>query len=125
MEINLSRDQTIADVQAEFTKQFPKLKIEFFKHDHEEGDGSPLNDMIEPTTKLGEIMTGGDSHFDFDQTIKVGELEQSLKEYFGLNIQVFRLSNKTWIQTTLTDDWTLQEEEELAEEMSNDNNNND
>lgn len=120
MEITLNKHLTIAQVQEQFSAEFPKLKIEFFKKGHQEGDGSLLNDMLDPETRLGDIMTPAvDSHFDYDQTISVGDLEQTFHDMFGLNIQVFRLSGNTWIQTTLTDDWTLEEEEELAEEMSN------
>lgn len=121
MEISLYKEQTLKQVQEEFQAQFPKLKIEFFKHQHGEGDGSPLNDLIDPNTKLGSIMGGSNTHFDFDAAITVAELESTFREYFGLNIQVFRKSGDVWIQTTLTDDWTLMEEEEVGEEMSKQN----
>jgi hypothetical protein len=48
----------------------------------------------------------------------VNELEQRFKSQFGLNIQVFRKHGKTWIETTVTDNWTLFKQNEEGKTLS-------
>jgi hypothetical protein len=51
-----------------------------------------------------------DGHF------KTSTFEQTLKEKFGINVQVFRKAGELWLQTTITDHWTLAEQERAAQE---------
>ena len=50
--------------------------------------------------------------------MSVNELEQQFKSRFGLNIQVFRKHCKTWIETTVTDNWTLVKQNEEGRTLS-------
>lgn len=49
--------------------------------------------------------------------MKVGELEAALKDQFGLTVQVFRHSGNIWLETVLTDKWTLQQQNEHGKEL--------
>lgn len=49
----------------------------------------------------------------------VMDLEQEFQDSFGLSIQVFRKSGDVWIETTVTDDWTLAKQNEEAESFYN------
>ena len=51
--------------------------------------------------------------------MKVAELESAFFVTFGLAVQVFRKSGKVWLQTTATDDWTLEEQNLKATEIEN------
>jgi hypothetical protein len=53
------------------------------------------------------------------QKKSVAELENAFEEYFGLSVQVYRKSGKMWLQSTITDDWTLKEQNEHGEALSN------
>ena len=46
------------------------------------------------------------------------DLEKKFREVFGLGIQVFRKSGKAWLETTLTDNWTLEEQNRQGEALS-------
>jgi len=50
--------------------------------------------------------------------MKVSELEKIFLEDYGLNVQVFRNSGRVWLETTMTDDWTLAEQNRQGEELS-------
>ena len=48
----------------------------------------------------------------------VGELENIFKDQFGANVQVSRKSGSLWLETTLTDKWTLLQQNEQGKELS-------
>lgn len=54
----------------------------------------------------------------FDPMMKVSELEALLSKV-GLPAQVFRRSGNVWIETSLTNDWTLAQQNYEGELLSN------
>ncbi len=56
-------------------------------------------------------------YFEFDGDITIAKLEQIMEQDFGVYIQVFRKYGDAWLQTTSTDQWTLNKAEEMAEEL--------
>ncbi|MBL7890259.1 MAG: hypothetical protein JNL24_11940 [Bacteroidia bacterium] len=119
MELLISDNKTIKNLQDEFNKLFPFLKIEFFSRSHGKGEASPKSMIRNNSKTLGEcrkIHSNGSLKISAKQ--KVSELEQMLQEHFGLSAQVFRKSGKVWLETTSTDDWTLAKQNEQALEFS-------
>jgi hypothetical protein len=41
-------------------------------------------------------------------------VENAFEEMYGLSVQVFRKSGNTWLQTTTSDSWTLNEQNQKA-----------
>lgn len=105
----LINDQiTIKDIQQSFNNLFPNLKLEFYEHSHKKGEGSPPVEQLAENLTIGQarsIHTSGDLRIRPDQTI--AQLEETFLTQFGLFVQVFRKSSNIWLQTTQTDDWTL------------------
>ena len=119
MDIQINDRKHISTIQEEFNSVFPYLKIEFFKHEHEKGEGSPLGDMIPSDSLIGKWRTvhdQGDIHIEPSST--VAEVEKSFQDKFGISAQVFRRSGEIWLETTVTDSWTLKEQNSTGEEMS-------
>lgn len=119
MKIKISDNRKIFAIQEEFNVLFPYLKIEFFSKPHKLGAGSSKK-MIKPSNiTLGECRT---IHNNGDVTITpqmtVADLEQRLSDVYGLSVQVFRKSGKAWLETTVTDGWTLEEQNNQGEELS-------
>lgn len=113
MKLHIDDNRVIADVQEEFNKAFPYLKIEFFKKPHGVGAISAKEDMLPSDTTLGEWRTTdteGDLTISKDDT--VASVESGFQRKFGLSVQVFRKSNKVWLETSATDSWTLAEQNE-------------
>jgi hypothetical protein len=101
----------IKDIQEEFQRKFPNLKLEFYRKEHETGQGSPDREKISPEKTIGQVRTihkEGDLSIDGHQ--KVSTLENTFAELYGLNAQVFRRSKGVWLQTITTDNWTLAEQ---------------
>ena len=40
----------------------------------------------------------------------VANMQQSFSDVYGLEIQVFRKSGKAWLESTIPDGWTLEEQ---------------
>ncbi len=116
MEFIIDGSKRLFEVQIEFQKMFPNLKIEFYAHKHKVGKGSLKEDLLNDQLFLSEIRNGHSGHLSIHKDMKVSELETAFEEVFGLSVQVFRKSEGIWIQTTASDGWTLDEQSRAATE---------
>lgn len=90
-------------VQHEFNVLYPFLKIDFKR-----------NDIKRIRTQAFEKFNA--SHkIDVDKHRTVAEIKKDFKDLLGLTIEIFRKSGNVWIETSLTDDWTLERQNREAE----------
>ena len=119
MEITINDEVRISDIQREFSKSYPFLKVEFFTVQHNKNQLSSLKNMIPNDRLIGSFRTR-----QYSGTIGIGdsktvaELEQEFEKQFGLYAQIFRKSGSLWIETSLTDKWTLALQNSEGHEMS-------
>lgn len=114
MKIIVSGDKLVATLQEEFHAEFPFLKIEFFQPKTSE------KVKIAGNKAFGFFGNNGHSEqITITPAMTVAELEENFSKHYGLSTQIFRKSGKAWLETTLTDNWTLQEQNELGKELSN------
>lgn len=119
MKLKIDDNKKISVIQKEFNEAFPYLKLEFFEHPHAKGTGSPKKQMKNPMLTLEECRkkhTAGNLIITESQS--VGQVEKSFYDIFGLPVQVFRKSGKLWLETTITDDWTLKQQNDQGRELS-------
>lgn len=120
MKITVNDSGKIFAIQENFNEQFPYLKLEFFSKPHGVGIGSSKKLIKQNYKTLGECRTiHNTGKITITPNMTVSELEQSFSEVYGLNVQVFRKSGKAWLETTVTDGWTLQEQNKQGESLSN------
>ncbi len=106
-------------IKNEFTLAFPFLKLEFFKHKHKVMAASPKKDLFERNLSLTELPKKYQKGFiHVTEEMLVSDLEKSFEEQFGLSAQVFRKSGRSWLETSKTDDWTLQHQNKEGNELS-------
>lgn len=111
MTINISEKLQLNDVQKEFNALFPYLKIEFFKKSHGIDKPSPAQKMLTHSIAINEARTSRQEGFlELWPEMTVAELEQSFWTKYGLSVQVFRKSGNLWLETTMTDKWTLSQQ---------------
>jgi hypothetical protein len=118
MKLYLNKETSIKSIQKEFNKHYPFLKIEFFKNYHK---GQPLPrafmlSVAELTKKLDAAHDGGTININKART--VAEVEKEFEDLFGFSTLVFRKSGNVWVETTLTEDWTLEEQNMEGEQIS-------
>jgi hypothetical protein len=115
----IEEQKTVQEIQQEFSRVFPYLKIEFFKRPHKKKELSPASDLAPHHLKVGLLMkkaAGGT--VQLPGTKSVLQLEDEFEKKFGLHVQVFRHSGNLWIETNLTDHWSLERQNEEGYELS-------
>lgn len=119
MKILLNDSKIIREVQKEFNAEFPYLKIEFFDMPYIPKAPTPKIKMYDSGRKLGfcrKIHT--EDSIDLNAKKTVAEVEKELWEKYGLSAQIFRKLGKLWIETNLTDAWTLEQQNTEGSELS-------
>ena len=119
MKITINDQRKIFAIQEEFNHFFPYLKLEFFSKPHTYGGANEKKFMKSNSKTLGECRTIHHAgQITIEPGMTVAELEQHFRDVFGLGVQVFRQSGRTWLETTVTDGWTLEEQNRQGEELS-------
>lgn len=119
MQLHVAPNRLIGDIQKEFNKVFPYLKIEFFNNKSFNRTGFMANQIIPQNKKIGESQLNiTDGEIQVEEEMKVKDLEKIFKEQFNLAVQVFRKSGNLWLETTMTDNWTLQQQNNHGREIS-------
>lgn len=109
----------ISKAQQIFNAAFPFLKLEFFRQAHRPYAGNTRKDQITSGPVLDTPLKSRSNNelvITGDMTVKT--VEQLFVDYFGLSAQVFRKSGNLWLETTFTDDWTLEKQNEQGEELN-------
>ena len=127
MMLEITQNRFIHEVQSDFNRLYPFLKLEFYNCNGSRAASKRqhlLNSM--PVAKAGLTRNG---NIEVNDLMTVGELEKILQTEFGLSAQVSRKSGVIWLETTMTDSWTLKKQNEHGKELSdvivNDNGAND
>lgn len=108
-------DKTVAEVKEEFTNIYPFLKIEFYYKAISLPEGATTVEKVLPVT--GPVAYTG-NHAEIKPSDTVKEVETKFNNCFGLPAQIFRKQNGVWLETTITDDLTLQEQNTWGREAS-------
>ena len=101
---------TLSDIQENFNKTFPFLDIDFFKGSHK-NHLLTVNHLPDKTRKIGDYrLHKNEKTITIHSDMSVKELSELFDEIYGLDAKVFRKSGKAWLETVLTEDWTLNEQ---------------
>lgn len=117
--IKIAPDRFIHEIQKEFNNGFPFLKLEFFSKRAITHSDYSASQRIPSSRKIGDIqlkMLEGIMRIEGD--MKVIDVERRLKDEFGLAAQVFRKSGNLWLETTMSDNWTLNQQNNHGREIS-------
>ena len=103
------------DVQKEFNTIFPYLRIEFLRSSTRHSDLRTTQKMY-PLSSNEPIGNGG-KELKVAPSTTVAELKKMLLDSFNLQAMVYRKSGSMWIETSLTEDWSLERQNHEAEQM--------
>ena len=119
MKIMINDHRKIFTIQKDFNDMFPYLKIGFFSKPHKAGGGSSKKTMKQPSKTLGQCrVIHNKGTLTITPHMTVADLEQNFNDVYGLSIQVFRRSGNVWLETTATDNWTLEDQNLQGKELS-------
>jgi hypothetical protein len=116
--LHIAPTQTIRSVQKQFNDLYSYLKLEFFRQAPVSGAGNTKNKMFTYDMKLMDIQsTQKSGEVNVAKQTLVSELENEFENKFGLYVQVFRKSGRIWLETTATDNWTLEQQNEEGKSL--------
>ncbi len=119
MKLEITSSRLVSEIQKEFNDQFPFLKIEFFRSTlPRQSKWNALN-RITPNLDISRCQfPKKEGVIHFQEETKVEELENIFLNEFNLKVQVFRRSGNIWLETTMTDKWTLKQQNDHGREIS-------
>ena len=116
-QLDISAERSILEVQYQFRSVYPFLNLEFYKTQ----DSDPqliVRRHLPPTTLLKMAGLKKPGSLEVGNGTTVAQLEKDLRDKFGLVAQVTRQSGTIWLVTTMTDDWTLTQQNEHGREIT-------
>lgn len=114
MTLDISADKTIGEIRRHFSEAYPFLRLDFYKRS---GTGNG-REKIGDSLRLGSAGLLSPGTMEIEDATTVGDLEAGFQKNFGLNIQVVRRSGILWLETTMTDKWTLKQQNDHGKELS-------
>jgi hypothetical protein len=119
MEIKVTDTNNIQNFKEAFNKAFPYLKIEFYKKSAQAIHTSSSKQPVLNTKTFAEYrVVPNEDSIVITSSTTVTELEKSFIKFYGLSTQVLRKSGNIWLGTTVTDNWTLEEQNKQGESLS-------
>lgn len=121
MIIEITDEVKLFEIADMFSKYYPFLKLEFFDQAHQWKEASNEKNILIKSLSVGEVRT---SHHPALVEVhfwnKTGTVELSFLHKSGLNVQIYRRFGDKWIQTSGTDELTLEEQNSIGRADSED-----
>lgn len=117
MIIEINKNRAIADLQYDFSRLYPFLKLDFYKNTSGKL-GSIVKHKLNKTMLLNIAGNQKEGGLEISDSMIVANLEKTFQNRFGLAVQVSRKSGAIWLETTMTDNWTLKQQNEHGRELS-------
>ncbi len=119
MDIIITGEKTLKEINDAFHAKFPYLKLNFFSSAHESHEASSIWDTLNPEMKLSQVSrTVNPDHLSINGHLKVETLEQEFQRRYDIGMQVMRKQGDRWVQTISSDDWTLAEQNREGEKST-------
>ena len=120
MKLYIEKESQLEGIKKVFTAFYPFLKLEFYKKPFRTNSSSLKKETIPSQMALVQLArVSGRKGIDIGQSRTVKDLEQDF-ESLGLFAEVYRKSGNVWVETSLTNDWTLQQQNLEGEEITRD-----
>ena len=117
MKIKILKRSLVGEIKTAFSVKFPFLKLEFLTSQRLSSGGQHV--IIAPdNARLYNIQPAvNEGGMVVSELTEVGDLECFFRNHF-LDVQVFRRSANLWLETTMTDAWTLEKQNNHGKEIS-------
>ena len=113
MTLQIQKDGQFKQAQQQFSAIYPFLKIEAINKPVLHGKMMLSNKISSNHTKTSDTI-----QINIDKEKTVAGLEQEFFEKASVHIKLYRRFCNVWIETSLTDDWTLAQQNSEGELLS-------
>jgi hypothetical protein len=119
MELQINSNRYLWEIQKDFSAEFGYLKIEFFSKPQLSERPFTAKNIFSNQRRISDLAKSSiDSTIKIDERMSVSELERVFSDQFSLSVQVFRRSGNIWLETTMTDGWSLKQQNEHGKEIT-------
>jgi hypothetical protein len=113
-EISINSDSFLCDIQDAFSASYPFLKIAFFA-DTKDVDINKKK-PIDPNTLVSKLLSNAQAiKINFGRNQTVSEVSYEIKNKLKVTVQVLRKSGNVWLPISLTEGWTLENQNAAGE----------
>jgi len=110
MHIEINNKTILKDIQKTFSDYYPFLSLSFYKRPHDKFEDSKFVDELDIDKTIGEIHKIQDkTKIDIMPKERVTQFENTFYEKTGISVQVLKLENEIWQQTSGLDNLTLKD----------------
>ncbi len=118
MTLQISDTSTVQALQEAFSALFPYLRLEVYEV-HGLQQPIAVNSRRAAVTTLAELYRQPlHAELVIHPTMSVVEFEKLFRQSFGLHVEVFRRSGRVWLKTMMTDEWSLEFQNEQGRVLS-------
>lgn len=117
MTIIITSEMLIKEIQEKFNKAFPFLKIEFFI--------KTIQTSKDSIKKVSNLLPVGYAHqinqfkkITISPSTIVKNFELEVEKTFNMYVQLYRKSGNLWLEITITNNWTMKQQDETGNEIS-------
>src|SRR5215471_17977710 len=120
MQLKIYGERMIKEVQRDFSLAYPFLKLEFFKNGLIRRERYAVHTRLPENVKVKEawFRKKEESVLELNNSMTVLQLENALMDRYSLSAQVYRRAGNLWLETTLTDNWSLKQQNDHGQELS-------
>ncbi len=115
MILHINDDRLLREIQMDFSKFYPYLRLDFFDKSHLSMSSSSESSKFSPYIKAGSVRLKhheGAIYLLPNTTVK--EVEEMMQKEFSLFVQISHYTKSGWIQTDVVDTATLDELNEIG-----------
>jgi hypothetical protein len=119
MNLFISSERTVREINREFKRMLPLLKLAYYGHKHGQEESSTFDHIVPEHVLVKAIAhTIKPGVIEINSFDTVAELEQRFQNYFGLPVQVYRKTGDVWIETVQTDNLSLEKQNNIGARAS-------
>ena len=114
MIIEIHPDKKLKDISKSFSHVYPYLKLEFFSKHHQWQESTSKHHILNQDLSVSEV-TGNNhlsGYIEIHYWQKTGIVELNFQKQFNLSVQIYRKYDDHWVQSSGTDELTLEEQNE-------------
>jgi hypothetical protein len=121
MHIDINDKTVLKDIQKTFSDYYPFLLMKFYKNPHNKYEESRKVEELDIEKTVGDVLKKQIAiKIEMLPTERVANLEKEFQDKIGIPIQILKLENGIWRQTSGLDNLTLKDLNIIGRNSSDD-----
>jgi dTDP-glucose pyrophosphorylase len=121
MILEIDETTRLVDLQKNFSASFPFLKLVVFKEVQQMNSDMKNNELTDSNRLINALRTNKkEVILEIHYWQKTGTVEKLFRDKAGLYVQIRRKQGQHWIETSGTDDLTLEEQNDIGRKATQD-----